>query len=99
MSYTFGDNEQASQRLRLLSKLYEPETRALLELILDSTNPRQPQLAVDLGCGPGWSTQLLAAVLKPRRPFGLEPSDRYVAEARVHHPLLEFIRHDILQTP
>jgi SAM-dependent methyltransferase len=99
MSYTFGDNEQASHRLRLLSGLYEPETRALLELFRDSGESRAPQLAIDLGCGPGWSTQLLAAVLQPRRTVGLDSSKRYIAEARANHPRLEFLLHDILQMP
>lgn len=99
MSYTFGDNEQASQRLRRLSEIYEPETRGLLEIAIETSGASQPRLAVDLGCGPGWSTQLLATVLQPRRTVGLESSDRYIAEARVNHPHLEFLRHDILQAP
>jgi len=99
MSYTFGDNEEASRRLRRLAEVYEPETRALLELMHDSGAPYAPKLAVDLGCGPGWSTQLLDAVLKPKRTIGLEASDRYVAEARANHPKLEFFMHDVLQTP
>lgn len=96
MHYTFGDSEQASRRLRLLSEIYEPETRSLLELALDS---RHPQLAVDLGCGPGCSTQLLATVLHPRKTVGLDSSARYISEARVNQPNLEFIRHNVLQTP
>jgi SAM-dependent methyltransferase len=99
MSYTFGDNDEASQRLRRLASLYEPETCALLELFSGSGEPRIPQLAIDLGCGPGWSTQLLADILKPQRTVGLDSSERYIAEARANHPHLEFFRHDILQTP
>ena len=99
MSYTFGDNEEASRRLRRLSELYEPETRGLLELTYVSGKPRTPRLAIDLGCGPGWSTQLLDAVLKPRLTVGLDSSERYVAEARANHPKLKFLHHDILQTP
>lgn len=99
MPYTFGDNEQAGRRLRLLADLYEPETRGLLELAEDSDRPSSPRLAVDLGCGPGWSTHLLSSVLHPQRTVGLDSSDRYVAEASANHPNLEFFRHDILQTP
>jgi SAM-dependent methyltransferase len=99
MPYTFGDNEEASRRLRRLADLYEPETRALLALIGDASEARTPRLAVDLGCGPGWSTRLLSAVLKPGRTVGLDSSRRYVAEARANHPELEFLRHDILQIP
>ncbi len=99
MSYTFGDNDEASQRLRRLAALYEPETCALLNLLSNSGKQHPPRLAIDLGCGPGWSTQLLVNVLKPLRTVGLDSSERYIAEARANHPTLEFYRHDILQTP
>lgn len=99
MPYTFGDNESASHRLRRLAELYEPETRALLVLFSASAEARTPSLAVDLGCGPGWTTQLLASVLKPERTVGLDSSDRFIAEAKENHPQLEFLRHDILQSP
>ncbi|HZL24961.1 MAG TPA: class I SAM-dependent methyltransferase [Acidobacteriaceae bacterium] len=99
MSYTFGDHEEASLRLRRLAAVYEPETRRLLELLRDGDQPNVFRLAVDLGCGPGWTTQLLDAVLKPQRTVGLDSSERYIAEARINCPKLEFMRHDILQTP
>jgi len=97
MTYTFRDTDEASRRLRRLAEVYEAETRALLEQASDDT--RTFQLAVDLGCGPGWSTQLLDAVLHPNRTVGFDASERYVAEARANHPGLEFIIHDILQAP
>ncbi len=97
-NYTFGDNDRASTRLRLrrLAELYEPETRELLQ----RHGTRAPRLAVDLGCGPGWSTRLLHEVLVPLRTLGLDASERFVAEARRSHgPELEFVVHDITRTP
>jgi trans-aconitate 2-methyltransferase len=94
-----GDHEEASLRLRRLAAVYEPETRGLLEVVRNSDQLHAHRLAVDLGCGPGWTTQLLDAVLKPQRTVGLDSSERYIAEARINCPTLEFIRHDILQTP
>jgi trans-aconitate 2-methyltransferase len=99
MSYTFGDNLDASRRLRHLAEVYEPETRALLERVYDRSGSRRPELAIDLGCGPGWSTQLLHGVLRPQRTIGLDSSRRYITEARANHPQLEFLHHDILQSP
>jgi SAM-dependent methyltransferase len=99
MSYTFGDHEEASRRLRRLAEVYEPETRGLLQLALDSGRSRTLGLAVDLGCGPGWTTQLVDAVLKPQQIVGLDFSKRYIAEARANCPELEFLQHDIVQTP
>jgi trans-aconitate 2-methyltransferase len=94
--YTFGDDEQASARLRRLAELYEPETRELLE----SGRVQKPHLAVDLGCGPGWSTRLIQSVLRPERTVGLDSSERYIAEARRNHGAdLEFEVHDIVRVP
>ena len=99
MSYTFGDNDEASLRLRRLAEIYEPEMRSLLQRARETGKAEGATLAVDLGCGPGWSTQLLHSVLKPQRTVGLELSDRYVAEARALHPELTFLQHNILEAP
>jgi trans-aconitate 2-methyltransferase len=95
-NYTFGDNRQASARLRRLAELYEPETRELLQ----RGGVDAPPLAIDLGCGPGWSTRLIQDVLNPGRTVGLDASERYIAEARDNHgSALEFQVHDVVQTP
>lgn len=86
-------------RLRKLAEVYEPETRALLEKARFLAGSGAIRLAVDLGCGPGWSTTLLDAVMRPERTVGLESSDRYVAKARERHRHLEFIQHNVLQRP
>jgi len=94
--YTFGDNSRASARLRRLAEMYEPESR---ELLL-RTGINAPRLAVDLGCGPGWSTRLLHDALKPSRTVGLDASPVFVAEARTRHGAdLEFELHDIVGVP
>lgn len=90
--YTFGDGDRAAARLRRLAEIYEPVTR---ELLLRSGRAGCA-VAADLGCGPGWSTRLLRAVLQPARTVGLDASERYVAEARrLHGPELEFLAHDV----
>lgn len=94
--YTFGDNERASARLKRLAEVYEPETRELLE----RSSARAPRLALDLGCGPGWSTRLLRAALSPARTVGLDASPRYVEEARrTHGAGIEFHVHDVTRAP
>ena len=95
-NYTFGDTGKASTRLRRLAELYEPETRALLERSPISA----PRIVIDLGCGPGWSTELVHQVLKPSRTIGLDASERFVAEARQNQrPELEFHVQDVARTP
>src|SRR5215469_2990499 len=99
MGYTFGDNQQASRRLLRLAEVYEPETRDLFNAVRSKFCGRGFGLALDLGCGPGWSTQLIRSSLSPKRTVGLDASESFVAEARMNHPQLEFIRHDVLMTP
>lgn len=99
MPYTFGDNQEASRRLRRLAEIYEPETGDLLKAAALLCSGRRFELALDLGCGPGWSTGLIQTTLGAKRIIGLEASEAYVAEARSNHPRLEFIRHDVLKTP
>jgi trans-aconitate 2-methyltransferase len=98
MSYTFGDNDEASRRLRRLAEVYEPETRALLNSA-GSVSDGRFELGVDLGCGPGWSTLLIAVTVNPVRMIGLDSSERFGAEARSNQPQLEFTRHDVLVSP
>ena len=100
MAYTFGDNQEASRRLRRLAEVYEPETRELLHAVRNECGDgHRFELALDLGCGPGWSTSLIEVTLSPKRIVGLEASEAYVAEARRNQPHLEFIQHDVLTTP
>jgi len=92
-TYTFGDDDTASRRLARLAALYDAETRALVARAI----PRRPSLALDLGCGPGWSTRLVHEVSGAPRTVGIDASDRYVAEARRRQPALEFVVADIAQ--
>ena len=94
--YTFGDNLRASARLRRLAEMYDAESRELLR----RSGINAPRLAVDLGCGPGWSTRLLQDALKPGRTVGLDASPAFVEEARTRHGAgLEFKVHDIASVP
>jgi len=99
MPYTFGDNDEASRRLRRLAEVYESETRDLFDQVRSTCTDHPFELAIDLGCGPGWSTHLLAACLGPKLTVGLDASESYVAEACSNHPRLRFIQHDILAVP
>lgn len=96
-TYTFGDNDKASARLRRLAELYEPETRELLA----RTGILGSHVAIDLGCGPGWSTRLVHEVLAPKVTIGLDSSERYIAEARETRRVagLEFAVHDVVRAP
>ena len=56
--------------------------------------------ALDLGCGPGFTTLLLADVCAPRELVGLDASEAFVALAREHaRPGIAFAVHDVTALP
>lgn len=76
--YTFGDDDVAAQRLLLLAAAFESSTRAWLRsLALGGC-----RCAVDLGCGPGLTTALLAELFAPAELYGIDQSERLLARAR-----------------
>jgi trans-aconitate 2-methyltransferase len=94
--YTFGVSAIAAHRLALLAALFEPSSARLLRLL----GYRQPRHAVDLGCGPGWSTRLVHALLGPASTLGLDLSAEYVAGAReAAPPGIEYRVHEVTSVP
>jgi trans-aconitate 2-methyltransferase len=93
--YAFGDGPAAARRLDLLADLFEPASRTFLERVAD----RPCRLAVDLGCGTGRTTRLVADVLKPERTLGLDQSEFFVAVAAGGPPGVEFAVHDVTRVP
>ena len=106
--YAFGDGPAAARRLDLLAELFEPSSRTFLERVAglpggDGAAGRRPGLAVDLGCGTGRTTRLVAEVLKPHRMVGLDQSAFFVAaagsSAGPEAPGAEFAVHDVTRVP
>lgn len=96
MSYAFGDSDRAAQRLALVARVFEPASREFLA----AAGRRGSALAVDLGCGPGHTTELVARTLASRRCVGLDASPAYVEAARRRSPVgCEFVCHDVLAAP
>jgi SAM-dependent methyltransferase len=75
--YTFGDSDVAAERLRLLARVFEPSSSKLLGSL---GNPAGA-LALDLGCGPGSTTRLLAEQVASERVVGLDQSQRLLEQA------------------
>ncbi len=75
--YTFGDGDVAAERLRLLASVFAPSSSALLGRLAT----RAPALAIDLGCGPGYTTELVARELASARVIGLDQSPRLLEHA------------------
>lgn len=95
--YTFGDTEEAALRLGLVANVFDPASRRFLG---DDVGKVRPRLALDLGCGPGYSTRLVAEVTGARRTVGLDTSHAFLARARADAPTgTEFVHHDAVDVP
>jgi trans-aconitate 2-methyltransferase len=93
--YTFGDDDPAGERLRLVADAYRPTS----ESFVTRHARRSIASALDLGCGPGFSTELLARVCRPRRLLGIDASPSFIELARRRVPDAEFAVHDASVTP
>jgi trans-aconitate 2-methyltransferase len=95
-AYTFGDGHTAGERLALLASVFDPTTAAFLgEAVTD-----RPRLALDLGCGPGFTTRLLAGLTGAERTVGLDASGAFVRRARMDAPAgMSFEVHDVTHVP
>ncbi len=93
--YTFGDQGPAAERLRRLASLYLPLSRSALEEAVAGVG--QPiALAIDLGSGPGYTTELVADVSAAARVIGFERSAEFCEGARARIPRdIEFMEHDV----
>lgn len=94
-AYSFGDSDTAAERLRLLAYTFAPEIRSFLGHV-----PPNPRLVVDLGCGPGFTTRLIASVLQARQTVGLDTSKRFLDMARSQAASrIVYTQHDVTQVP
>lgn len=95
-SYAFGDGDVPARRLALLAEVFEPTSRAFLA----ARGQQRPRLALDLGCGPGHTTRLVAETLRPGRTLGLDASADFVTRARREAPPgVAFAVGDVLAEP
>jgi trans-aconitate 2-methyltransferase len=75
--YTFGDSELAARRLALLAATFAKSTR---QFLVTRARPA-PEFAIDLGCGAGYTTELIRATVGPGRILGVDSSPAFVAAA------------------
>ena len=94
--YTFGDTDIAARRLQVLADVYAASTRAFLNAAVVF----RPHYTVDLGCGPGHTTHLLAETLQGEHVQGLDNSEHFIAIARqTQTATVTFELHDITVVP
>jgi trans-aconitate 2-methyltransferase len=75
--YTFGDSDLAARRLALVAAVFAKSTRGFLLTRAGSA----PEFAIDLGCGPGFTTELIRATVGPQRLLAVDSSPAFVAAA------------------
>jgi trans-aconitate 2-methyltransferase len=78
LAYSFGDTATAEERLNLLAAAFDAPSRAFLS----DTVTTPPELACDLGCGPGNTTRMVRDVTGARRVIGLDRSAAFTESAR-----------------
>jgi len=94
MTYLLGDNETATRRLEALAEVFEPSTREFLSSARRYLSAPMPELgsgagagissaglALDLGCGPGHTTRLIAETLGCASTIGIDSSTRFIQRA------------------
>jgi trans-aconitate 2-methyltransferase len=96
MQYLFGDTDIAAQRLKVLAEVYAASTMGFLRDAVVNT----PRLVLDLGCGPGYTTHLLADVVACEHARGLDNSAQFIAQAhQTSVSRVSFHEHDVTAVP
>ena len=94
--YTYGEGDSAADRLALVAELSEGATASFLAEAVGF----RPRLALDLGCGLGHTTRLIAEVLRPDRVVGVERSANFLSKARATvREGISFVEHDVTRMP
>jgi trans-aconitate 2-methyltransferase len=91
-TYAFGEGDSEAARLALVAEVFEETSTSFLSGAVGF----RPRLALDLGCGVGYTTRLVAGVLRPDRVVGVDRSASLLSKARVAAPEgVSFVRHDV----
>ena len=94
--YLFGDAPLAARRLKVLAEVFAESTQPFLLISAEA----EPGVVVDIGCGPGYSTHLLAKSFKQARVVGLDNSESYISLAReTRSDRVSFALHDVTKVP
>jgi trans-aconitate 2-methyltransferase len=90
-AYAFGDGAEAGERLAVVHRVFAPLTDGILDLATTDA----PRAAMDLGCGPGHTTALLADRWPDAVLTAVESSPAFAAAARRRVPRVTVIEGDV----
>ena len=95
MKYTFGTSTAAAARLEEIARYFNPLASSLVK----EYAPDSPDVAVDIGCGPGFTTDMLCRSAQARETYGLDNSADFLALAESRFSNCRFLKHDITTIP
>ncbi len=95
MKYTFGTSASARERLRLIASFFNPLAIDIIRSHIESA----PSRALDIGCGPGFTTDMLARATQAGEVTGIDNSPRFLDEAKKQFPKYAFLKHDVTALP
>jgi len=93
--YTFGTGSIAAERLQYLNDFFNPGSRAFIAQILD----KSANTIIDLGCGPGFTTNMLYEVTNCPNIYGFDNAGHFIELAKNNFENLNFIKCDVTDVP
>ena len=86
MRYTFGHTITAAERLKNIADFFNP----LAKDFIQANVSEKITSAVDLGCGPGYTTSMLAEATEANEITGIDISEYFVELAMNQYPQYNF---------
>jgi len=95
MRYAFGTTTIASERLAKLAQIFNPQSREFI-----AQHAKLPLVsAIDLGCGPGYTTKMLSFAVNAKEVYGFDNSEDFLVEASDMFTDCAFVMHDVTRIP
>jgi SAM-dependent methyltransferase len=95
MTYTFGTDDPAALRLEEIARFFNPPAVDFMrEHVVGPVAS-----ALDLGCGPGYTTDMLACAIDCPEVYGMDTSSHFLCMAAERFPQCKFVEHDVTRTP
>ena len=93
--YTYGTSSAAARRLEEIAKFFNPlATDFVRSFALSSCDN-----AVDVGCGPGFTTDMLRRAAGCADTYGLDNSEEFLEMSAVRFQRCTFMKHDVTRAP
>jgi trans-aconitate 2-methyltransferase len=95
MRYTFGTTKKAADRLGDIARVFNPLAAEFLRKHINE----KVETALDLGCGPGFTTDMIYRTLKCKKIYGFDNSKEMLEYAQKQFFHYSFIFQDITDFP